>query len=1055
MKIKKLFSLAVAMLATVGAWAQTDVTSTYLTNADFSSTDGWEGYVSGSYKDYGNGLIGTYGVRTNEGQGVSTVDDTHLATEYCFGFECRWSGNFASYNQTTSELPIGVYTLTFDVENTNLGTSSKTYQNLFYVKVGETTYTDNSKEWMSGKSSWTTHTISFTLEAAATAVISLGYGTGSNNVGSANTPTLHVSHLKLTYTDLLEGVKALWQNAKAAAEAAKANADYANVTGSELTALNAEIAKAEPTTKEGYEEATSALETATSTFTAAKASYDALVAAKAAATPDLAYADAAKKTALNDAKEATATSAADADTKTAAITTALRAYYESHALAEGVATAVNKTTSIANYDATDGNNGWTWTGNKNNPRNTESWTDSNGKNDYMYFDGGNWNATGWTTTMEQNVAIPAGKYLLTAKGRASDGVVLTMSVGENVVELPHVNASGNVFDRGWGDGSVEFETKGENITILVKATTSGYHQWFSAGDFRLVQLEDHTAIYALANLQLSVAAAQAAIQTESELLKQLYLAATETPQYPFYLYQYFIGGSEAAALQAALLSAQSVDQSDIAAVIAADEALKTATATYLAAASGYERVALTGIVAQRIGLESNADVVALQAQAKQSTATADEVAAAANNVISTVLAPAMTVKVQGKLGFDKDEYAPYNNAELLQIAVASKEMGENPAAYTNEQICAQALAYNTLKPAVQNTEDLDAIYDGSLANAPIQATSENVVLPGWTTKSGNTRQTFKGADNDNGGKACLADAEAQVGLFVHPGVYNYGEQTGYTMPLDGGVVYVVQAKYCAWANGSNNDFTLTILKGSETVATKSFGKVQAACTEAGALKAVKLIFTAPEDADYVLSVNANGNTFMTDFSIKKAAAEDVDIVVTDAEWGTMIIPFNAEVPQGLTVYSADAVDSENNIQMTEQDEIVANTPYIVKGKGTYNFNGVPTNNETSYTAGLLTGVYAATEAPVGTYVLQNLAEKDGVAFYVVEAENQPTVKAGHAFLTVHSSVKAFFLGENADAIEAALAKTAQNGAIYNIAGQRVEKAVKGLYIKNGKKVIVK
>ena len=135
--------------------------------------------------------------------------------------------------------------------------------------------------------------------------------------------------------------------------------------------------------------------------------------------------------------------------------------------------------------------GWTWTGNKNNPRNTESWTDSQGKHDYMYFDGGNWGAKGWTTTMEQKLTLPAGKYLLTAKGRSSDQVTLTMSVGAEYVALPNVNASGNVFDRGWGDGSVEFLTMGE-ATITVKATTSGQYQWFSVGDFRLMKLRDAT-----------------------------------------------------------------------------------------------------------------------------------------------------------------------------------------------------------------------------------------------------------------------------------------------------------------------------------------------------------------------------------------------------------------------------------------------------------------------------------------------------------------------------------------------------------------------------------
>lgn len=429
--------------------------------------------------------IGTYNVRISP----ATVDGTHLATEYCFGFECRWQTNYSSYTQTTTDLPAGVYYLSFDVENVNGKTKLANYENRFNVQVGENKIADTSTEWMKGKSAWTTHTITFEITEPAPATISLGYGTGSNNISADETPALYVSHLKLTYYDPLAGVKKLWNDKLSEAKAAVANSDYANVTGDEKTALNAEIAKAEPTTEEGYSAAAEALSNALSAFTAAKASYDAFAAAKATEDPNLKYASDAKKTAFANAKNATPATAAAAKTAADAITTALRAYYESHAKAEGVDGAVNATDKITNPDATDSNNGWTWTGNKNNPRNAESWTDSEGKNDYMYFDGGNWSAKGWTTTMEQKLTLPAGKYLLTAKGRSSDQVTLTMSVGAESVELPNVNASGNVFDRGWGDGSVEFLTMDE-ATITVKATTNGQYQWFSVGDFRLMKLRD-------------------------------------------------------------------------------------------------------------------------------------------------------------------------------------------------------------------------------------------------------------------------------------------------------------------------------------------------------------------------------------------------------------------------------------------------------------------------------------------------------------------------------------------------------------------------------------
>ena len=305
-----------------------------------------------------------------------------------------------------------------------------------------------------------------------------------------------IDNVSLTYYgagDVIEEAqvgahKTNWEEALAAAQAAVANSDYANVTGEELAALNAEIAKAEPTSAEGYDAATEALRAATRAFTEAKAAYDALATAKAAGAVDLAYASTEKKEAVAAVINVEATNAADATTKAAAITTPLRAYYESHALAEGVEGAVNMTDKIANATNPTNNDSWTWTGNKNNPANKESWTDADGTNTHSYFDGGNWGANSWTTTMKQTVNIPAGKYLLTAKGRSAENTTLTMAVGEASVQLPHVGATGNVFDRGWGDASVEFETDGNPAEILVTASSNTLHEWFSISDFRLVQL---------------------------------------------------------------------------------------------------------------------------------------------------------------------------------------------------------------------------------------------------------------------------------------------------------------------------------------------------------------------------------------------------------------------------------------------------------------------------------------------------------------------------------------------------------------------------------------
>ena len=196
MRKLKLLMMACALLGAGQAWAQTDVTSTYITNADFSSTSGWTQNHSSNYWTLGNGKIGTYAVANSK---TSSTDANHLSSEYCLGIQCRWNGNYANFTQTTSSLPIGKYILSYDVQNTNSSTTSAAYSNLFKVTAGSKDYADSKTEWMSSHASWTEHTIEFTLTEAATATISLGYGTGSNNIESAKTPHVYVSHLKLEY----------------------------------------------------------------------------------------------------------------------------------------------------------------------------------------------------------------------------------------------------------------------------------------------------------------------------------------------------------------------------------------------------------------------------------------------------------------------------------------------------------------------------------------------------------------------------------------------------------------------------------------------------------------------------------------------------------------------------------------------------------------------------------------------------------------------------------------------------------------------------------------
>ena len=89
----------------------------------------------------------------------------------------------------------------------------------------------------------------------------------------------------------------------------------------------------------------------------------------------------------------------------------------------------------------------------------------------------------------------------------------------------------------------------------------------------------------------------------------------------------------------------------------------------------------------------------------------------------------------------------------------------------------------------------------------------------------------------------------------------------------------------------------------------------------------------------------------------------------------------------------------------------------------------------------------------------NYAEKTGLGFYWgAENGGAYTVKPGLAYLAVPeaqaANVKGFSFDGTQTGINGVEATTAK-GAIYNLNGQRVEKAQRGIYIQNGKKFIVK
>ena len=453
---------------------------------------------------------------------------------------------------------------------------------------------------------------------------------------------------------------------------------------------------------------------------------------------------------------------------------------------------------------------------------------------------------------------------------------------------------------------------------------------------------------------------------------------------------------------------------------------------------------------------------------------------------------ALTVGDQkaANLGFEAGEFAPFNGLAVYNEAKAvNLESTVSSATIT-------ALT-EKLNAWTANTVEVNAVYDGTFKDQPAQATTENVVLPGWYTVSGNTRQMFKGADS----KACLAGADDASGLFVHPGTYQYGTIEGYTMPLKAGKAYVAKAKYCSWENNSNNGFSLTILKNGTTVATKSFGANSAIVDAADALRSVELLFRAEEAGDYVLQVTASGNTFMTDFYVVSATAEELAIseneAYTPAEkyanvtltrsfaagWNGFVVPFDMTIDEVKSVFGATEVKKFASITTSaagatlnfeDATEVRPGVPVMIKvaeatSSKEYKVNGVYLPGAALSPVTCSNGAGDVTYSFKGTYAPETVSGPftliQGAHFYNYKEGENAKANALRAYFanesiapeSAYAKVAAFYFGGGNPTSVISAAEAADGAAqegMKDLLGREVKTAVKGgVYIKNGTKFL--
>ena len=162
----------------------------------------------------------------------------------------------------------------------------------------------------------------------------------------------------------------------------------------------------------------------------------------------------------------------------------------------------------------------------------------------------------------------------------------------------------------------------------------------------------------------------------------------------------------------------------------------------------------------------------------------------------------------------------------------------------------------------------------------------------------------------------------------------------------------------------------------------------------------------------------------------------------------------ANLPSGLTAYKVTTVGASNVALEEVTEAVAAGTGLILKGTAeeTYNIPVVASGTDISATNKLQAAVADTPVEANEAYILK------GGEFCKVTAAS--TVPAGKAYLLasdVPASARALdiVIGETTGINAAQLNNEVLNGEFFNLQGQRVAAPTKGLYIVNGKKVIIK
>lgn len=377
---------------------------------------------------------------------------------------------------------------------------------------------------------------------------------------------------------------------------------------------------------------------------------------------------------------------------------------------------------------------------------------------------------------------------------------------------------------------------------------------------------------------------------------------------------------------------------------------------------------------------------------------------------------------------------------------------------------------------IKNVYSNDEVYDGLSVNYsyPKYLTNDNGKVTYVcdenkfsATASPKETATISVKYSKYNGDAYLYEADNKLGV-AEMASENYSQGSAFrgitgsknvlTVPESG--IYDITYTVCSNSVGTNADGSvkttnLVINNGESQLASSDITwSVNKILTE-GTIKKSSISL----NKDDVLSVSASTTNTILDYILLEKANEAA--TVTDAKYATFAPTHNVTIPEGVKAYTAKVNDANTAVILTEipADAVIpANTGIVIYAEDANSFT-FPTTDATSSLDVSANELKVSDGTVQGAENIYVMVKKDNdVVFAPVSSSIK--VPAGKAYLEVTKANPARFYsiggGNNGTTgIKDIQVNTEKEGAYYTLQGIKTNKPTQGVYIHNGKKVIIK